>query len=165
MPIFVKNLDNFWKDKLLDHNYARKVYFDARNFEHLDRNYYPNNRDYIFQSFNEELDQNIVDQFKKCFDIKEASVSWTLILPNTILPTHKDSFYTLREKYKVELDDCFRYLVFLEDWVFGQYVGFENTDISRWKAGDVWKFTGEEFHYGINASNFNFHSCQVSSFS
>jgi hypothetical protein len=160
MPEFVKNISNFWWEDLAEHKYAREVPFVAKNFDHLDRAYY--NKDYLLQSFNEELPN--AAQFKGALDAVQASVSWTCILPDVILPTHKDTFYTLRQEHNVELDDCYRYLIFLEDWVFGHYVGFEDTSITHWKAGDVWKFTGHEMHYGVNASNVSFHTCQVSTF-
>ena len=160
MPKFVKNISNFWWEDLAEHKYAREVPFVAKNFDHLDRKYY--NKDYLLQSFNEELPCAV--QFKDSLDAVQASVSWTCILPDVILPTHKDTFYTLRQEHNVELDDCYRYLIFLEDWVFGHYVGFEDTSITHWKNGDVWKFTGHEMHYGVNASNIPFHTCQVSTF-
>ena len=158
---YYTTIDNFWKDELSNHNYARNVVWDAKNFNHLDKDYY--NSGYLLQSFNEEL--SCAEHFKGVLDAHTASVSWTCIKPNVILPTHKDTFYTLRQEHNVELDDCYRYLIFLEDWIFGQYVGFEHCSITKWKAGDVWCFTGHELHYAVNASALNFHSCQVSTFS
>jgi hypothetical protein len=158
---YYTNINNFWKDDLANHDYAREVPFVAKNFDHLNRKYY-NKKDYLLQSFNEELPN--ADRFKGVLDVHTASVSWTCIQPNVILPTHKDTFYTLRQEHNVELDDCYRYLIFLEDWIFGHYVGFENENITHWKAGDVWKFTGYDMHYGVNASNVPFHTAQVSTF-
>ena len=160
MPKFVKNIDVFWKQDLAEHTYVRTVDWSAKNFDHLNKKDY--NSGHLLQSFNEELPN--ASAFKSALDAHTASVSWTCILPNVILPTHKDTFYTLRQEHNVELDDCYRYLIFLEDWVFGHYVGFENESITHWKAGDVWKFTGHEMHYGVNASALKFHSCQVSTF-
>ena len=160
MPKFVKNIENFWKQDLADHTYVRQVPFVAKNFDHLDRKYY--NKDYLLQSFNNELP--CAEKFKLAMDAPKSSVSWTNILPDVILPTHKDTFYTLRQAHQIELDDCFRYLIFLEDWIFGHYVGFENKSIVQWKAGDVWKFTGYELHFAVNASNVAFHTAQVSTF-
>ena len=157
---YYTNIENFWKDDLASHTYVRQVPFVAKNFDHLDRKYY--NKDYLLQSFNEELPN--AEQFKGVLDAAQASVSWTNILPDVILPTHKDTFYTLRQEHNVELDACYRYLIFLEDWVFGHYVGFENKNITQWKAGDVWRFDGHEMHYAVNASNVPFHTCQVSTF-
>jgi hypothetical protein len=55
-------------------------------------------------------------------------------------------------------------LIFLEQWEFGQAVPFKHHIISQWKVGDVWKFTGHEMHFAVNASAVNFHTCQVSTF-
>lgn len=160
MAEYITQLDNFWKDDLENHTYVREVPFVAKNFDHLDRKYY--NKDHLLQSFNEELP--CADRFKGVLNAVKASVSWTCIPPAVILPTHKDTFYTLRQEHNVELDKCYRYLIFLEDWVFGHYVGFETQNITNWKAGDVWKFTGYDMHFGVNASNVPFHTCQVSTF-
>lgn len=157
---FVKTIENFWATDLAKHQYARQVAFVAKNFEHLDRKYY--NKDYLLQSFNEEVPG--VAQFKGVVDAVKASVSWSCILPDVILPTHRDTFYTLRQEHNIELDQCYRYLIFLEDWIFGHYVGFETQNITEWKAGDVYKFTGQDMHFGVNASNIPFHTCQVSTF-
>jgi hypothetical protein len=160
MPRYVTKLNNFWKEDLATHTYAREVPFVAKNFDHLNRKYY--NTGFLLQSFNEELP--CAEQFKDALDATQASVSWTCIQPNVILPTHKDTFYTLRQEHNVELDDCYRYLIFLEKWEFGQAVPFKDHIISQWNAGDVWKFTGHEMHYAVNASNLSFHTAQVSTF-
>ena len=157
---YCTRLTPFWQNDLKNHTYVREVPFVAKNFNHLDRDYY--NKDHLLQSFNNEL--SCEEDFKKSLQVSEGSVSWTCILPNVILPTHKDTFYTLREQYNVNIEDCFRYLVFLEDWIFGHYAGFENQSITNWKAGDVWKFDATELHFAVNASNVPFHSCQISSF-
>lgn len=157
---YYTNLSPFWNEDLKNHVYAREVPFVAKNFNHLDRTYY--NKDHLLQSFNEEL--TCSEKFKKSLNVKEGSVSWTCILPNVILPTHRDTFYTLREQHNVGIENCFRYLIFLEDWVFGHYAGFEKRSITNWKAGDVWIFDHQELHYAVNASNIPFHSCQVSTF-
>jgi hypothetical protein len=154
------NLQPFWKEYLKNHAYARTVPFVARNFDHLDKTFY--NRDYLLQSFNEELPN--AQQFKDALNVDKGAVSWTCILPNIILPTHKDTFYTMRQEYNVSVEQCYRYLLFLEDWTFGHYVGFEDVNITDWKAGDVWIFDSSVMHYAVNASNVPFHSCQISTF-
>jgi|TARA_B110000977_G_scaffold65885_1_gene89694 hypothetical protein len=157
---YVTKIDNFWKDELATHTYKRRVLFDAKNFDHLDRVYY--NKDYILQSFNDEL--NCSSRFKADLNAAEGAVSWTCILPDVILPTHKDTFYTLRQEHNVPIEKCFRYIVFLEDAVFGHSVNFTTKNITNFAAGDVYKFDCNELHYGVNASNVAFHTCQVSTF-
>lgn len=158
---FVTNIKSFWDEDLSNHNYARQVPFVARNFDHLDRNYY--NRDHLLQSFNDELPLGW-QKFLESVNVEHGSVSWTCILPNLILPSHRDTFYTMRQEHNIEIDRCFRYLIFLEDWTFGHYAGFESKHISHWKKGDVWVFDSNELHFAVNASNIPFHSCQVSTF-
>lgn len=157
---YYTNVHPFWKEQLANHTYVRTVPFVAKNFDHLDKNFY--NRDYLLQSFNEELPNP--QEFKDALNVKHGSVAWACILPNVILPTHRDTFYTLRQEYNVDVTECYRYLIFLEDWSFGHYVGFENTGITHWQAGDVWMFDSTELHYAVNASNVPFHSCQISTF-
>jgi len=157
---FVKTIDPFWQKELSEHNYAREVPFVAKNFDHLDREYY--NKDQVLQSFDADIDNT--QQFKDALDVKQGTVGWICIEPNVILPSHKDTFYTMRQTYNVTIEQCFRYLIFLEDWQFGHYVGFTTKNITNWKAGDVWKFDSTELHYAVNASNLHFHSCQVSTF-
>ncbi len=158
---YVTKIKSFWDLDLQNHTYARTVPFVAKNFDHLDKKYY--SQGHILQSFNEELGDP--SQFCKSLSVENnASVSWTCIEPNVILPIHSDSFYTLRTANDVSLENCYRYLVFLEDYVFGQYVGFESCNIRDWKKGDVWKFDGSERHFAANASNHRFHTCQISTF-
>lgn len=153
------NIDDFWSEELTAHKYVRTVPFEAKNFNHLDKTFY--DRGYLLQSFNEELPA-IYEKFYDALGVERGSVSWTCILPNVILPTHRDTFYTLRTEKNIDISECCRYLIFLEDWTFGHYVEFENQHITKWKKGDVWLFDSEELHYAANASNQYFHSCQVS---
>ncbi len=158
---YVTNIQSFWDQDLVNHSYVRTVEFVAKNFDHLDKQYY--SKGHILQSFNEEL-PNAAKFCDSLSVVNPASVSWTCILPNSVLPIHSDSFYTLRIENSVALEDCYRYLIFLEDNVFGQYVGFESIQISNWSKGDVFKFDGSQKHFAANASNSLFHTCQVSTF-
>lgn len=155
---FVTTIENFWTQDLENHSYARKTELVAKNFDHLKKEYYDKN--YILQSFDQELP--CANKFKQLLSVEQGSVSWTCLLPNSILPTHTDRFYTLRQNYNFKIENCVRYLVFLEDWLMGQYVGFEDNNITRWKTGDVYKFDHTEIHFAVNASNEPFHTCQVS---
>jgi hypothetical protein len=153
---YCTNISNFWKDNLDNHDYARKVAYDNKpNNVHPEE--IPNG--YVLQSFNQELPD--ADKFKQALNVDKGTVSWTCIPSYIMLPTHSDSFYTLRTEHNVSVEQCFRYLIFLEDAVFGQFVGFKNQDISNFKAGDVWKFDHTEIHW---ASNMPLHTCQVSTF-
>ena len=52
-------------------------------------------------------------------------------------------------KYQ-ELDDCYRILVFLEDWKSGHYFEFNNEPIVNWKSGDYFVWGGKVPHMAAN---------------
>jgi hypothetical protein len=67
----------------------------------------------------------------------------------------------LRTEHGVEIDDCVRYLIFLQNWELGHMVEFDKQPITKWKKGDVWVFDHLEYHCAANTSNKNFVTCQV----
>ena len=157
---YVTRIDNFWKDDLVNYTYTKKIPFVGKLFDHLDRTYY--NKGHVLQSFDDDVPN--AQHFKNALNVTTDSLSWVCIEPNVIVPTHRDTFYPIRETYNVNLEQCFRYIVFLEDWQFGHYVGFTNKNITKWKAGDVYKFDSTELHYAVNVSNLRFHTCQVNTY-
>lgn len=154
---FIGNIEDFWSNHLASHEYVRQVPFTGMRKDWHD-NY---NRDYLLQSFNDELPY-IWKQFYTVLDVEEGSVAWTCILPNRILPPHYDTFYTLQQQMKVPMEQCVRYSIFLDDYEFGQYVQFDDIAVNTWKKGDIWLFDSSVHHWAANASNVNFHTCQVS---
>lgn len=57
-----------------------------------------------------------------------------------IMPNHVDHFNTYTSIFKVDRDDVYRALLFLEDWKSGQYLEVDGKMLSSWKAGDyvIW---------------------------
>ena len=72
------------------------------------------------------------------------------MVTNEILPVHGDDYKLYREKFKVELDDCYRILVFLEDWKSGHYFEVDGKNITDYKAGDYAIWSGDEEHMASN---------------
>lgn len=152
------NISDFWSESLKGYQYVNRTPFKGmRNDWH--ENY--STEGYLLQSFNEEL-PSIYNKFYDELNVREGTVAWTCILPNVILPPHIDKFYLLSQKFNLLQENCIRYIVFLEDWYFGQYVQLDDTPIIKWKKGDVWYFDWEVKHFAVNASNYDFHTCQVS---
>lgn len=157
MKGYFGRIDDFWSSYLIDFEYSRQVPFTGMRSDWHD-NF---NRDYLLQSFNDELPP-IWKDFYKVLNVEEGSVAWTCIEPNRILPPHLDTFYTLKQLKNVEVSQCVRYVIMLEDWVFGQYVEIDDLTLTRWKKGDVWYFDHNYYHWAVNGSNQKFHTCQVS---
>jgi hypothetical protein len=159
MTRYVKQITDFWSNDLNQHKFTTTYNLgDTREYHH------PNLRSSVTecsQSFNDELPA-IWKQFLKEFDLTTGSVSWTLIESGRIVPIHQDFFVNLRQTYNAEVDQCARYIIMLEDWIFGQIVEFDDRVLTRWKKGDVWEFDHTIPHWAANASNYNFYTCQVS---
>ena len=69
---------------------------------------------------------------------------------NTIIPVHGDNYKLYREKFKCELNDISRIIVFLEDWKSGHYFEYEGKPFVEWKAGDYATWVGDIEHFAAN---------------
>ena len=163
---YVTTIDNFWKDSIEDFKYSRSVPYESMTYQKdkWHKNFHIGN---LLQAFENEL-PIFYKNFSRSLQLNEnipTMTSWICIVPNQIIGPHNDSFFQLRKKYNdPDISQCRRYLIFLEDWVFGQIVEFKSKTIRNWSNGDVWIFDSTETHWAGNASNFNFHTCQVSTF-
>ncbi len=153
---FHGNIQDFWSNDLDSYNFPGR--YSAGQREHFHPNYSKSNND-LPQGFDSQLPCG--EEFFKALDVDQGTVSWTCVEPGQVIPVHTDGFYKLKTQYNVNVDDCVRYLVFLQDWVFGHCVEFEETIITKWHKGDVWIFDHQSAHYAANASNVNFVTCQV----
>jgi hypothetical protein len=154
---YYRHIDNFWSEALSSYEFPQRVSLDQRNYFHP--NYKDSSND-LLQGFDDEL-PSVCQQFYTALNITQGSMSWTCIRPGNTIPTHSDNFYKLRLKYNVDVSQCVRYLIFLEDWKLGHFVEFQECIITKWKSGDVWRFDVNSMHCAANASNSNFYSCQV----
>jgi hypothetical protein len=114
---------------------------------------------FISQGFDKEIPN--YENFIKELGVETALVSWTCIEPGQAIPVHTDAFYKLRQINNVNIDQCLRYLVFLQEWQLGHFVEFEDVNIGIWNKGDVWVFDHTSKHCAANASNVRFVTCQI----
>lgn len=148
-------IEDFWSDHLKNYKYVRQVEFNRPEWNEEYKT------GFLLQSFDDEL-PIIWKKFKDILNLNVGTVGWMNIRPNQIVPPHTDNFYMLRQEYDAHIENCVRFLVFLEDWKFGQHVEFDTISISKWCKGDVWMFDYQSRHWAVNASNENFHTCQIS---
>lgn len=161
MKHYVKNIEDFWSSELYLHKFTTTyILGNERDTHH--KNFLSSVSE-VSQSFNDELPQ-CWQKFLHAMDLNQGSVSWTLIEPARIVPIHQDYFVNLRKNYDVSLENCSRFLIMLEDWVFGQLVELDDLTLTRWRKGDVWEFDASVPHWAVNASNKDFYTCQVSRF-
>lgn len=156
---YVGNITDFWSEHFVDYEFPHRVNAGQRDYFHP--NYSQPNAE-ILQAFGDEVPCK--DQFMQAVGAEKGSISLICLEPGQVIPVHKDSFYKLRQDYNVEIDDCIRYLIFLQDWELGHFAEFRETCITKWHKGDVWKFDSHSAHYAVNASQTNFITCQVNTF-
>lgn len=154
---FHGTLDDFWSDDLAVYKFPKK--YNAGQRENFHSNYSQANND-LWQGFDQELPHS-GRRFFTDLGVTLGAVSWTCIEPGQAIPVHVDQFYRLRQQYQVQVDDCVRYLIFLQNWTLGHWVEFEEQIITKWTKGDVWVFDHASPHCAANASNHNFITCQV----
>lgn len=153
---YVKNIPDFWSEHIVNFEFPHNVSMGQRDYFHP--NYFLPSAE-ILQAFDEEVPCKEI--FINEIGTKQGSISLICLEPGKVVPIHKDKFYKFRKDYNVDVDDCLRHLIFLQDWSLGQIVEFENKVITKWNKGDVWIFDTQQFHYAANASNSNFITCQV----
>jgi len=156
---YVGNIDDFWSKQFADYVLPHKVNVGQR--DHFHPNYSQTSAE-ILQAFDNEVPCK--EQFMSAVGAQIGSISLICLEPGQIIPVHKDSFYKLRQDHNVDIGDCIRYLIFLQDWEMGHFVEFRETCITKWNKGDVWKFDSVSEHYAVNASQINFVTCQVNTF-
>lgn len=144
------------------YQYVRKTpYGSMQNGAHWHENFKSGT---LQQSFDSEL-PDCYPQFVSALNLDPllSVVAWIGLEPGQWVPPHQDTFYQLRKSNhdRYTINQCLRYLVFLESWQFGQIVDFKSTTIRGWQTGDVWVFDHTEQHWAGNASNSWFHTCQV----
>jgi hypothetical protein len=162
MIAFVKNIKDFWSQSLDSYTYARQTaYADMKNGKDWHDNFKTGT---LQQSFGAEL-PDFYSQFVTDLGLNTdvSVVSWICMQPGQFVAPHYDTFYQLLKSNndQYSIDQCLRYLVFLQDWQLGQLVDSESATIKHWKQGDVWVMNYQEQHWACNASNSNFHTCQV----
>lgn len=156
-------LEDFWSQDLetFKFNVISPINTEQRDdWDHP--NYNQKNR-HLPQSFDEDL-PSYWPEFLKRLNIDKGTVSWTNIEPGNVIPVHVDKFYKLTNKYGVKIENCLRYLVFLQDWQLGHFVEFDQKIITRWNKGDVWTFDHTDYHCAANATQNNFITCQINTF-
>lgn len=156
---FFKNIPDFWSDSFVDFEFPHKV--STGQQDHFHPNYFLPGAE-LLQAFGNEVPCK--EKFMKTVGAEQGSISLICLEPSKVIPIHRDTFYKLRQEFNVEIERCLRYLIFLEDWTFGQIVEFESRIITEWKSGDIWCFDTTYLHYAANSSHKNFITCQVNTF-
>ncbi len=92
----------------------------------------------------------IINWFKTKFNVQDVGTSYYQMSTCVILPTHSDTFKRYREIFGCSLEQCFRVIIFLENWQSGHIFEIDNTPITNWEAGDYVYWQGDVPHFAAN---------------
>ena len=97
-----------------------------------------------------EWSQDIINWVKSNHNLKNLGICYYRMETGVILPEHSDHYTTYINKFKCDINQIHRLLIFLEDWKSGHYFEVENTPITNWKMGDCYMWNGETKHMAAN---------------
>lgn len=124
-----------------------------------------NNR-YNKENINVYISRDIPIEIKSFF---QKNFSWLynhefsvqLMKPGMILPIHSDRYSFYKAKYKVEIDDIERVIVFLDNWSIGHLLHIDNIQVQEWIIGDWVSWQGNRPHLAANLGHTNRYTLQI----
>ena len=92
----------------------------------------------------------IIDWFEHTYDAKDVGSAYYRMGTGVILPLHGDTYSRYRKLFNCKLEDCFRAVVFLQDWASGHYFEIDGTGITNWSKGDYVFWRSDVKHMASN---------------
>ena len=85
------------------------------------------------------------------FDSKEnIQMQITEQKPGQYIPYHMDVLTSSGIEASKVVKNGYRIIIFLTDWRIGQVFGCVDESITKWKAGDVFTFEDDDYHWSAN---------------
>lgn len=108
-------------------------------------------------------DENIIKEIAKDYPhLSNVAICFHCLVPGHYLPMHIDQYgYYAKVNNIKDLSSIERTVVFLEDWIPGQFLIVNNKTYTDWKAGDSASWRGTTPHSAINTSSKRRYTLQV----
>jgi len=103
-----------------------------------------------FKSKQPDWNQNIMNWFADTFGMKDIGTGYYKMDTDMILPTHSDTYERYRNIFGVELRNCYRVIVYLEDWKPGHVSEIDGVGVTNWKKGDYLFWESDVPHMAAN---------------
>ena len=100
----------------------------------------------------------------KQLSMEVVTVSCIKQPPGQAIPWHRDMFYQISKRFPDDKRLKVRANIYLEDWKMGQFIQFDDTVDTHWKAGQGHLWDSEVLHLGANAGFHNKYTLLVSGF-
>mgnify|MGYP006171132005 CR=1 FL=1 len=150
-------IEPFWSEssfKELDYQY--KPFNNIKDFAKWKKHgYWPDKDHYgglLCDMISSQPDWNnqIIKWFEDKFKVVDTGTSYYKMQTCHYLPTHGDTYELYREIFDCDLEDCFRVIVFLEDWKSGHISEVDGNPVTNWKAGDYVFWKSDTLHMAGN---------------
>lgn len=117
----------------------------------------------IYQRFfsKDEID---FDELGKQLNIETHSISAIKQEPGNIIPLHSDTFYKVKQVAPDDVRPAVRANIFLEDWMLGHVIQFNNSMITDWEKHTGFIFDGSVPHLSANCGMQSKYTLQISGF-
>ena len=133
-------------------------YFDKKNMSVVHQ--MPQGRaDSKLNHFVHSKNSPLTQEVKEKLNLKSCQVQRNRQLPGRVTYTHFDicSNFTLKtvekEYENFTTTDLKKFIIFLDDWQFGQIFMFPNDNLIKWKKFDVYSFPWYVLHSTANCSD------------
>lgn len=94
---------------------------------------------------------------------KDVGTSYYRMMPGTILPTHKDTYFRYIQLFNLQGCETtvHRAVVFLEDWQPGHYAEYLDQPFTQWKVGDTVEWVYDTSHMAANVGSTPRYTLQI----
>lgn len=143
-------IEPFWsKQSFTNLNYKYKAFNNNADFLKWKRQgYWPDQNHYggLLCDMSEKQpawNTDIIKWFEQTYSVSDVGTSYYKMKTCHYLPTHGDTYELYRKIFKCKLQDCFRVIIFLEDWKSGHISEVNGVPVTNWHAGDyvAWENT------------------------
>jgi hypothetical protein len=126
------------------------IYEQAR--QHFETNGFNEHNTQYFKVKDKELEKHF-EPLDKMFNMSGQNMSLFVQLPGQTIPSHADTYSTYKRNNPAgwgNYKTLQRYMIFVNDWDWGQFFHMGNHVLQPWTAGDLWQIPVGVYHGSAN---------------
>jgi hypothetical protein len=151
------HIEPFWSKQSFSRlDYQRKTFNNEKDFIRWKRQgYWQDKRHYggLLCDMTQKQtiwNNDIIAWFEDTYKAKDVGTSYFKMETCSYLPNHSDTYDMYRKLFNCKLKDCFRVIVFLEDWRSGHISEIDSVPLTNWRAGDYVFWESDTSHMAGN---------------
>jgi len=162
------HIEPFWsKQSYTRLNYERKPFNNEADFIRWRRQgYWPDKGHYggLLCDMREKQphwNDSVIKWFENTYNVSDVGTSYFNMETCRYLPNHSDTYKLYRKIFNCKLQDCFRVVVFLDNWKSGHISEVNGIPVTNWQAGDYIAWEGTTPHMAGNMGIENRYTLQL----